>query len=70
MKTIQAIYENGVFRPESPVDLRDGERVQIEIANRIEAKPWMKHFGCLAKQDAEEMMAAIEDAFEKVRPSA
>jgi predicted DNA-binding antitoxin AbrB/MazE fold protein len=30
VKTIQAIYENGVFRPTTPVDLPEGILVRIE----------------------------------------
>jgi len=30
MKTITAIYENGVFRPTAPVDLPEGSVVTIE----------------------------------------
>lgn len=30
MKTIHAIYENGVFRPTEPVDLPEGCKVQFE----------------------------------------
>lgn len=30
MKTIHAIYENGVFRPTSPVELPDGSRVTVQ----------------------------------------
>jgi predicted DNA-binding antitoxin AbrB/MazE fold protein len=30
MKTIQAIYENGVFRPTTPVDWPEGIVVRIE----------------------------------------
>jgi predicted DNA-binding antitoxin AbrB/MazE fold protein len=30
MKTIHAIYENGVFRPTTPVDLPEGSEVIIE----------------------------------------
>ena len=28
---IEAVYENGVFRPLSPVDLPDGERVHLAV---------------------------------------
>jgi hypothetical protein len=35
MKTIQAIYENGVFRPIGPVDLPEGSRVTLE-PSRVE----------------------------------
>jgi predicted DNA-binding antitoxin AbrB/MazE fold protein len=30
-KVIEAIYENGVFKPLQKVNLREGERVKIEI---------------------------------------
>ena len=30
-KVIEAIYEKGVFKPLQKVDLKDGERVRIEI---------------------------------------
>ena len=30
-KTIEAIYEDGVLRPVEPVELREGERVQVTI---------------------------------------
>lgn len=33
MKTIQAIYENGVFRPITPVDLPEGFRVSVEMTD-------------------------------------
>lgn len=32
MPVIEAIYENGVFRPLTPVDLRDGARVIVALA--------------------------------------
>jgi predicted DNA-binding antitoxin AbrB/MazE fold protein len=31
LKTIEAIYENGIFKPPSPVDLPEGARVRIEM---------------------------------------
>ncbi len=30
MKTVQAVYENGVFRPTGPVDLPEGCEVEFE----------------------------------------
>jgi predicted DNA-binding antitoxin AbrB/MazE fold protein len=30
MKTIEAVFENGVFRPIEPVELAEGSRVGIE----------------------------------------
>lgn len=33
-QTIDAIYENGVFRPEEPVNVANGERVSLIIASK------------------------------------
>ncbi|AIG97958.1 MULTISPECIES: antitoxin family protein [Archaeoglobus] len=33
-KIIEAVYENGVFKPLQKVDLREGERVRIKIEDR------------------------------------
>jgi len=34
-ETITAIYENGVFRPLSPLSLNDGETVEITIVAQV-----------------------------------
>ena len=34
-KVIEAIYENGVFKPLEKIDLKDGERVRVEIRVRV-----------------------------------
>lgn len=39
MKTIQAIYENGTFRPITPVDLPEGSRVTIQPEGHDAASP-------------------------------
>jgi len=33
-KIIEAVYENGVFKPLKKVDLKDGEVVEIEIKEK------------------------------------
>ena len=35
VKVVEAVYENGVFKPLQKVDLKNGERVKIEIGNEI-----------------------------------
>ena len=35
-KTIEAIYENGVFRPTQPFTLTEGERVEVSVPVREE----------------------------------
>ncbi len=34
-KVIEAIYEKGVFKPLERVDLKDGERVKVEIKESL-----------------------------------
>ncbi len=34
-KTIEAIYENGVFKPLEKVDLREGERVRLRVEKSL-----------------------------------
>ena len=33
-KIIEAVYENGVFKPLEKVELREGERVKVEIKSK------------------------------------
>lgn len=35
-QTVDAIFENGVFRPQDPVDLANGERVSLIIAPKCD----------------------------------
>ena len=37
MDTVPAIYENGLFRPIGPVDLDEGTRVRVVVADATEA---------------------------------
>ena len=40
MSPIEALYENGVLRPTSPLALRSGERVALIVVRRSEAARW------------------------------
>lgn len=39
MKTIHAVYENGVFRPTEPVDLPEGSEVTVAPCSERERQP-------------------------------
>ena len=39
MNTVEAIYENGVFRPVQRVDIKEGQRVEIQIKSDGETDP-------------------------------
>ena len=32
-QTIEAVYEKGVFRPKKPLSMKDGQEVELTIAN-------------------------------------
>lgn len=34
-KIIEAVYENGVFKPLQKVDLKEGERVKVELKESV-----------------------------------
>lgn len=40
MGPIDALYENGLLRPVSPLPLRSGERVAVIVVRRSDAARW------------------------------
>lgn len=72
MKTIPAIYENGIFRPQGAVALPSGALVDVILPD-VPADPvahlrarFPNSFGGLPEKDASEMMAAIEEEFGRI----
>ena len=66
-KTLEAVYENGVFRP---IERPDGiaEHRQVTLTVTIEDRPlsFADVSGCMSADDAEEMRAIVEREFEPV----
>ena len=70
--TIEAIYENGVFKPLQKIDVKEHERVEIRILARDE---WQMKFNRLirkihqktAQYSAEEIEADITQAIKEAR---
>ena len=46
-KSIEAIYEDGVFKPLNKINLKEHERVEIKIVSKDE---WHRRFNCLIKK--------------------
>lgn len=70
MKTIPAVYENGIFRPQEPVELPAGAHVQVMLPDSdpladIRAR-FNRVIGAIPLQDIDRMEADIEEAFGKV----
>jgi hypothetical protein len=67
MYAVEAIFDNGVFRPLSPVPaIADQARVVLTVEPALGHNPLATCFGILPESDAEEMKSAIEDAFEGI----
>lgn len=56
VKIIEAIYENGVFRPLEKVDLKEGEKVRIIIGGIVR-----KTMGIIPSDRIEEIIEEIEN---------
>jgi predicted DNA-binding antitoxin AbrB/MazE fold protein len=43
MKTIHAVFENGIFRPTEPVDLPEGIEVTVQLLDSTDPSPVSPH---------------------------
>jgi predicted DNA-binding antitoxin AbrB/MazE fold protein len=74
MKTIPVIYENGVFRPKTPVDLPSGAQVELimpdseDDAVAILKRRHPNSFGIMPAEDADELQRIINEEFGRVNP--
>ena len=53
-KIIEAVYEDGVFKPLEKVDLRDGERVKLRV-EKDKREILEKYRGLLGKSSVKEL---------------
>jgi predicted DNA-binding antitoxin AbrB/MazE fold protein len=66
-KTIEAIFENGVFRPVQPlVGVKEHEKVRVTFTAAGSARPLAGWTGGLSDDDALAMREAIAEEFERV----
>jgi len=80
VRTIEAIYENGVLRPLQAIDgLAEHERVTVTVTSGegvakgptrgvLGGHPFRDCIGILPNEDATEMLEIIEREFEQVNP--
>lgn len=70
MSTIQAIYQDGVFKPKQPVSLPEGTEVTVEpAAPPTEETPLEREIRRLTSRTPEEIMAARERILKASRPA-
>lgn len=55
MKTVEAVYEDGVFRPLGPVDLEEGERVVIPLREMDPLEMLTHIYDGLSEEEIEEI---------------
>lgn len=68
-QTIEAIFEDGVFKPLSPpTGLGDHWRVTIAVTPAEQQGPPLDLVGSMPHEDAEEMRAIIRREFSRVEP--
>lgn len=61
-RTVEAVYEGGVFRPLTAVpEVSDGTRVLLTVRKPLDKDALKKVAGSLSPEDAEEMMQAVRE---------
>ena len=61
-RVVEAIYENGVLKPLEKLDLREGQRVRIEIIEERDVEVLLRRYrGCLGKASYEELRRLEEE---------
>jgi predicted DNA-binding antitoxin AbrB/MazE fold protein len=55
-RTVEAVYENGVFRPLQPVELAEGQRVQVTLP--------LPPAGPISPEKARELLREAQQVYE------
>jgi len=61
-QVIQAVFENGVFKPLHAVSIRDHEKVEIKVVSRDD---WQIRFGSLLARIREKTAGRTSDEIEE-----
>ncbi len=64
-KTVEAVYENGVFRPLEPVILAEGEHVQVQVPELASSRQERLAALDAFEQEYEELTEAQWQVFDK-----
>jgi predicted DNA-binding antitoxin AbrB/MazE fold protein len=73
-KTVDAIYEGGVLKPMSALDLREHQRVRVTVEVPADERPdealraWLGVYEGLAEEDVDEVEAIALDRSRFMRP--
>ena len=62
MGPIDALYENGLLRPVSPLPLRPGERVAVIVIRKADPARWnLARLAALGADDLDRAEAGLDD---------
>jgi predicted DNA-binding antitoxin AbrB/MazE fold protein len=53
-KTIEVVYENGVFKPLEPVEIKEGTKIQIPLKAEVLKKYYKSISITVSKEDMEQ----------------
>jgi len=68
-KTVEAVYENGVFRPlKRPEGIAEHRQVTLTVTAEEQTSSLADLAGRISPDDAEEMRRIVEHEFELVNP--
>jgi predicted DNA-binding antitoxin AbrB/MazE fold protein len=72
-RTIDAVYEDGVFRPKESVSLPFGFEVKVLLPeyrdpDEILRERYPLSYGSISEEDAREMERVIEESCERIEP--
>jgi len=68
-KTVEAVYENGVFRPlKYPEGIAEHRQVTLTVTAQEQPSSLADLAGRISADDAEEMRVIVEREFERVDP--
>jgi predicted DNA-binding antitoxin AbrB/MazE fold protein len=68
-ETLEAVYENGVFRPLTrPEGIAEHRQVTLTVSAEEKPSSFADLAGRISPEDAEEMREIVEREFERVEP--
>ncbi len=66
-QTMEAIYENSILKPLTPIrGFFEHQRVEVTVSSTEKKRNLHSLIGTLTKEEAEEMQRSIDEEFEKI----
>lgn len=66
-KTVEAVYENGVFKPLEPVNLKEGEHVIVQLGKTDSLELLTHMYDGLSEQEIDEIESIMLEGRGRMR---